>query len=264
MAQARSLPVVANDDSLTSDWDYFLDRTVPHARDDARVVRIRQDPDFDPDKHMLCFAGLEEMLYYNAYATIRLPLLAYKIGLTRPSNEDRARNCRVEVACALAEELKFKRIPPATRCALYERGDAAILLYQHPVEPGFLSSLAGDDAREVARLAEFSLARRRETRPLTAAKDFGSGQERLFGDGRLVSSSTSRARASRRLPDQAQLHIVGRDEHGRQRGPVLLTPAGDARDERQRAARKIETELAARREVHQLHRFSPRNGWVDR
>jgi len=151
--------LVANDDSLTSDWDYFLDRTVPHARDDARVVRIRQDPDFDPDKHMLCFAGLEEMLYYNAYATIRLPLLAYKIGLTRPSNEDRARNCRVEVACALAEELKFKRIPPATRCALYERGDAAILLYQHVVGPGFSFQLAGDDAREVERLADIFRSR---------------------------------------------------------------------------------------------------------
>jgi len=151
--------LVGVDGSLTSDWDYFLDRNFLHARDDARVVRIRQDPACDPDGHMLCHAGLEEMLYYEAYATIRLPLLAYKVGLRRPRNEARAQNCRAEVACALAEELKFKRVPPATRCALYERGDAAILLYQHPVEPAFSLEIAGDDAREVARLAEIFRSR---------------------------------------------------------------------------------------------------------
>ncbi len=149
--------LVAIDDSLTSDWDYFLDRNFPHARDDARVVRIRQDPSFDPDQHMLCYAGLEEFLYYKAYATVRLPLLAYKVRLTQ--DDDRAQSCRADVTCALAEELKFKRIPPATRCALYERGDAALLLYQHPVGPGFSFELAGDDAREVARLAEIFRSR---------------------------------------------------------------------------------------------------------
>jgi hypothetical protein len=54
---------------------------------------------------------------------------------------------------ALAEENGFKRIPPAKHCALFERGDAALLLYRHPTQPTFSFSLGGEDAAELERLA---------------------------------------------------------------------------------------------------------------
>lgn len=145
--------LVAMDEGLGA-WDYYLDRESPHGKDDFMMVRMRLEEEFDPVNRMISFAGLEEMLYYKAYATIRLPLLANLVRLGQPDDPQPGRSCRPEDACALAEELGFKRIPPATRCALYERGDAAILLFQDPIKPLFSFDLACDDGRELERMAD--------------------------------------------------------------------------------------------------------------
>ena len=60
---------------------------------------------------------------------------------------------QVENACALAERLGFERVPPATYCALYERGDAALLLYRPPYSNDFQFILAADEDVEFTRLS---------------------------------------------------------------------------------------------------------------
>lgn len=54
---------------------------------------------------------------------------------------------------ATAEAKGFQRLPPARHCALYERGDAALLRYRHPTHPTFSFSLGGEDPAELERLA---------------------------------------------------------------------------------------------------------------
>jgi hypothetical protein len=145
--------LVALDDSLAV-WDYYFDRDTSYGHDDCMLVRMRQDPDFDPNNRLLFHAGLEEYLYYQAYHSIRLPLLAHKVHLVQPADPHLAEHCIPQTVCALADELRFKRIPPADRCALYERGDAALLLYQHPCKPLFSFDLACHDPQELGRLTE--------------------------------------------------------------------------------------------------------------
>lgn len=84
------------------------------------------------------------------------------LGVHRPgrSEEAEAAVCyRLDLVSALVEEKGFKRIPPAERCALYERGDAGLLLYQHPTEPSFSFSLGCEDPAEMERLARAFEAR---------------------------------------------------------------------------------------------------------
>ncbi len=58
----------------------------------------------------------------------------------------------VEGVCTLAEQLGFQRVAPTPRCALYDRGDAALLLHQHPIEPTYEFSVHCDDDAELGRL----------------------------------------------------------------------------------------------------------------
>lgn len=159
-AAHRSMPWLKRDrfllvalDGSEAVWDYYFDRVQPHGTDDFMIVRLRRDPDFDARHGRVFQAGLEELLYYEAFRTVRLPLFDHRVRLWQPADERLARFCSPEAACALIEKLGFERIAPATRCALYERTDAAILLYQHPISPTFSFDLACDDSRELARLA---------------------------------------------------------------------------------------------------------------
>jgi hypothetical protein len=135
-------------------WDYYLDRAAPYDKDDLMVVRMRLDPDFDPEQRMLVCSGLEEYLCYKAFAVVRLSVLPHLIHLRMREPPHARDQCTPEHVCALAEKLGFSRVSPARRCALYERGDAAILLYQDPVRPLFSFRVASDNEKEVRRLAE--------------------------------------------------------------------------------------------------------------
>ncbi|OJH39733.1 hypothetical protein BON30_16410 [Cystobacter ferrugineus] len=111
------------------------------------------DEDFPPVASHPKHAGLEEFLYYEAFKELRLPLLPYRRDFSSPEDPGVAVRYRSDLVSALAEEKGFKRIPPAERCALYERGDAGLLLYQHPTAPTFSFSLGCEDPKEMERLA---------------------------------------------------------------------------------------------------------------
>jgi hypothetical protein len=96
---------------------YFLDRDERHGDDDCMVVRMplgRASRELRVRLH----AGLEEMLYHAAYATLRMPRLAHLRRLARPRGGAVTPAGMAEAACACVEALGFRRIPPATRNAL--------------------------------------------------------------------------------------------------------------------------------------------------
>ncbi|RJS17032.1 hypothetical protein DRW03_28610 [Corallococcus sp. H22C18031201] len=100
------------------------------------------------------YAGLEEFLYYEAFKELRLPQLPFRRKFSSPENADAAALYRSDGVTALAEEQGFKRIPPAEHCALYDRADAALLLYRHPTQPTFSFILGCEDSAEMARLTQ--------------------------------------------------------------------------------------------------------------
>jgi hypothetical protein len=142
---------VAGDNGL-SDWDYFLDRSRPHGADDCMLVRMPLEEGFPPEASRPEHAGLEEFLYYEAFKALRLPLLPYRRHFSSPEDPGADVRYRSDIVSALAEEKGFKRIPPAEHCALYERGDAGLLLYRHPTKPSFSFSLGCEDPAEMERL----------------------------------------------------------------------------------------------------------------
>jgi len=140
---------IAQDYSPAS-WDYYLDRDAPSGADDCRVVQMPLGKKFlATDQQWPLYAGLEEMLYVQAFRTLRLPLLAHAAEFMRTSTA----SGESEAVRAIAESFGFVRVAPEFRSALYERGDAAIVLYQHPVEANFSFRLACEDAGELARLS---------------------------------------------------------------------------------------------------------------
>ncbi|WP_223753421.1 hypothetical protein [Myxococcus sp. RHSTA-1-4] len=143
---------VAGDDGLAG-WDYFLDRTRPHGADDCMLVRMPLDENFPPEASRPKHVGLEEFLYYSAFKELRLPLLPHRWEFSSPEDPKAAAQYRADLVPALAEEQGFQRLPPAEHCALYERGDAGLLLYRHPTEPTFSFSLGCEDPVEMERLA---------------------------------------------------------------------------------------------------------------
>jgi hypothetical protein len=147
--------VYIGQDNSPDGLDYFLDRSKPHGEDDCMVVQL---PLQGGAPRCEVYSGLEEMLYYNVYESVRLPLLPYHAKfLDHQMPEDVSRWPRPDDVCALAARLGFERIRPATRCALYERGDASLLLYQNPSVPAFQFVLATDDRAELDRMAPLFL-----------------------------------------------------------------------------------------------------------
>jgi hypothetical protein len=143
---------VAEDEGLDG-WDWFLDRSRPHGVDDCMLVRRLLSENYPPEGSHPKHVSLEEFLYYAAFKELRLPLLPYQRKFSSPEDPAAAVRYRADLVSALAEEKGFQRIPPAERCALYERGDAALLLYQHPIEPFFSFTLGCEDPAEMERLA---------------------------------------------------------------------------------------------------------------
>jgi len=143
----------AGDNGLSS-RHWFLDRLSAHGADDCMVVRRVLAENNPPEASTPQYVGLEEFLYYEAFKELRLPQLPFRRKFSSPEDADAAARYRSDVVTALAEEKGFKRIPPAEHCALYERGDAALLLYRHPTQPTFSFILGCEDAAEMERLAQ--------------------------------------------------------------------------------------------------------------
>lgn len=145
---------IGQDNDLSA-YDYFLDRKAPHADDDCGVVRMPLQYDVEEHDVRRVHAGLEEMLYYEAFYQLRLSQFAHQRGFDQlHRGPEPARWQSPALIFSLAEDLGFRRIPPATRSALYERGDAALLLYQTPDVPAFSFIVAADDASEMGRMTE--------------------------------------------------------------------------------------------------------------
>lgn len=143
----------AGDNGLSS-RHWFLDRQSPHGADDCMVVRRVLAENNPPEASTPQYVGLEEFLYYEAFKELRLPQLPFRRKFSSPDDADAAVRYRSDVVTALAEEKGFKRIPPAEHCALYERGDAALLLYRHPTQPTFSFILGCEDLAELERLRQ--------------------------------------------------------------------------------------------------------------
>ncbi len=140
-------------DNSPNNMDYFLDRAAPQGKDDCMVVRMPLIDSFDPEHRDRAHASLEEFLFHEAFRTIRLPLLAHHRRFRQPYHTRRPQHCQASAVSALAEEQGFRRIPPATRCALYERDNAALLLSQRLEDEEFEFLLSGDENTELDRLA---------------------------------------------------------------------------------------------------------------
>ncbi|QDE71750.1 hypothetical protein BHS09_34835 [Myxococcus xanthus] len=118
------------------------------------VVNRLLEENYPPEGSSPQFVGLEEFLYYEAFKELRLPQLPFRRTFSTPKVASAATRYHLDVVTALAEEKGFKRIPPAEHCALYERGDAALLLYRHPTQPTFSFILGCEDSAELERLAQ--------------------------------------------------------------------------------------------------------------
>jgi len=82
------------------------------------------------------------------YNPLRLPMLSHRREFSPPEDPGAAVRYRADLVSALAEEKGFERIAPIRRCALYERDDAGLLLYQHPTAPTFSFSLGCEEPAE--------------------------------------------------------------------------------------------------------------------
>ena len=143
---------IAGDNGL-ADWNYFLDRSRPYGADDCMLVRMPLEEGFPPEASRPEHAGLEEFLYYEAFKALRLPMLPHRRKFSSLEDPGAAARYRADLVFALAEEKGFERIGPTRRCALYERGDAGLLLYQHPTASTFSFSLGCESPAEMEQLA---------------------------------------------------------------------------------------------------------------
>ena len=152
LQRGRYIPVAG--DNGPSSFDWFLDLAHPHGADDCLVVRRALEKNYPPEASSPQYVGLEEFLYYEAFKELRLPQLPFRLRFSTPDDAAAAARYRSDLVTALAEEKGFKRLPPAEHCALYERGDAALLLYRHPTQPTFSFILGCEDSAEMERLAQ--------------------------------------------------------------------------------------------------------------
>lgn len=145
--------MVASGGPLEPGGSLFMDRDERHGKDDALLVVVSQTHPLDLAGREPLHVGLEEFLYVEAYRSFRIPLFATQRRLAKP-NAIPSEAADVTKLLAAADRLGFQRIPPATRCALLERGDAAIVLYRHPHVEEFSFDIGADDPKELRRLTD--------------------------------------------------------------------------------------------------------------
>ena len=144
--------ILVGGDTPLSDWYTFMDRAHPHGDDDCMIVRMPLVEAFPTEDNEAVFVGLEELLYYAAFESLRMSQFKRRLyfGVTRFDPTPPAASAKA--VCALAEQLGFRRVAPTPRCALYDRGDAALLLHQHPIEPTYEFWVHSDDDAELGGL----------------------------------------------------------------------------------------------------------------
>lgn len=136
---------------------YYMDRKTPYGEDDCMIVTIPSGPGIPRDQREPIHAGLEEFLYVEAYQSIRLPLFNFKESLVHVPSPDNA-NSTFDEVCQAAENLNFTRVPPASRCVLYERGDAALVVYRHPLKELLSIHCAADSPEKLLRIVNILTA----------------------------------------------------------------------------------------------------------
>lgn len=142
---------VASDSGLAG-WDYFLDRTRPHGEDDCMLVRMPLRESFSPDEAHHESVSLEEFLYCESFRALRLGQRPQRHTITSPEDPTAAARYRPASIAARAEAEGFRRISPVEHNAIYERGDASLLLRRHPTNSLFSLSIGCEDSDELQRL----------------------------------------------------------------------------------------------------------------
>jgi len=129
-------------DRSPSGYHFFLDRNAPHGADDCMLVQMPTDPAFKPAQRSPVHAGLEEFLFHEAYAAVRLPLFPlHEYQVSVPGVEDDV----IAAIAAVAARLGFERLPSTTRSPIFERGDEAVLLHRPPESESFWMTVSAYD-----------------------------------------------------------------------------------------------------------------------
>jgi hypothetical protein len=145
--------LIASGGPLEPGGSLFLDRNERTSHDDCLLVVIPYEIPMDFTNRTPFHAGLEEFLYVGAYRTYRMPLFPAARELVLRSDVEPSAS-HVHQAFALAERLGFSRTSPLVRSALFERGDAAIVMYRQPHVELFSLQVGADEVDELLRLAD--------------------------------------------------------------------------------------------------------------
>lgn len=147
------LLIIASGSGLEPGGSVCLNRLENFQDDDCTVVVLPEEKPPQPSEAQALHAGLEEMLYVEAYSQFRLPLLHGPVQLAARSDEEPDESTVRQVLDTL-ERIGFRRVPPCQRCALFERDDAAGVLYRHPESNQFSLRLGAQEGPEVLRIAD--------------------------------------------------------------------------------------------------------------
>jgi hypothetical protein len=139
---------IASDNGLDG-WDYFLDRSHALGTYDCLLVRMLLVPDFPLEAILPIYISLKEFLYCEAFKSFCLAFLPHCKYFSLPDNAIRSIGYYQNIIHTLAEEKGFSHLPYVEHCALYERDDTALFLYQHPLSNTLSFSLGGKDAKEI-------------------------------------------------------------------------------------------------------------------
>lgn len=111
--------------------DLYMDRSRPYGDDDCELALAPFGPTLDESTCVPFQAGLEEFLYIDAFRRFRLPLLGASSRLA-PALEAEGDETVIDRLLTAAELVGFKRVGPVQRSALFERGDAAMVMNRNP------------------------------------------------------------------------------------------------------------------------------------
>jgi hypothetical protein len=150
----RRFLFVFGDDTPDAPEHFFLDLERPTDDGaDAEVVRFPLDDDGSARTHR--FVSLRELLFVLAMRNIALPGFPWRAEyLDEPRHGPEREPTGAEAFAALFGKLGFRRLAFPRRCALFERDDAVIELYNLPDRPGCSFRVGFREQGELRRLAE--------------------------------------------------------------------------------------------------------------
>lgn len=148
----RFIPI-ARDQSFAG-FNYFLDLTHPAGDGDAMVVRVPEDMPMDEEQEPI-FWSLRDLLFYTAYATLRMALFKEGTMLHFTQSDDSKPAPAPSRVDDILVRLGFDSLSvtgPDAR--LYDRMDAAASLFRSPFERSFVLNISAVDHRTVLEVAE--------------------------------------------------------------------------------------------------------------